>query len=431
MAIIVLILIVVIGGSYALFTTTSEGKGALNIVTGDLKTFFESDELDSDNEIVIKPNEVRTIVVNLKNVNSIDAKYNFYYSINKSGADVEVGYLQTGDEAPTTAGYTIGKSGSDLDTKAIKIRILNNEEENVTITFGSSVGLVNDTLEFPSGKSVINKVESNIIQAYTYDDTNEETKCIIGEEKTCVETNCLDSTDANSCPVGTIIRYAVNDTENKYFYVLHDNGTTMTLQQRENTVSNIAWYSEEVTNGDGTTTIADNTKGPLTILPKLEEATSTWTNVNEQEYTAGYTNFYENACTSDENYKITCSINTYNGDSNNLTLEKRKVRARMITAQEASSTGCLAYRSDGENNYNSGTCPEFMHNYLYQSTSNGGSYDDNTTDEKGNYNISYWTMSAESTNSTTARAVHRAGYLYSHGSTDENIGARAVVEINK
>ena len=51
-AIVALVLVVIIGGSYALFTTTSEGKGALNIVTGDLKTYFESDELDSDNEVV-------------------------------------------------------------------------------------------------------------------------------------------------------------------------------------------------------------------------------------------------------------------------------------------------------------------------------------------------------------------------------------------
>ena len=42
-AIAVLILIVVIGGSYALFTTSSESKGALNIVIGDLKTLMESD----------------------------------------------------------------------------------------------------------------------------------------------------------------------------------------------------------------------------------------------------------------------------------------------------------------------------------------------------------------------------------------------------
>ena len=124
------------------------------------------------------------------------------------------------------------------------------------------------------------------IKAYTYSETGSN-KCINGEEKTCVENTCYKSKTANSCIQGTIIKYYVNDTEQKVFYVLHDDGATITMQQRENTVRNIAWYQDA----------NDNTKGPLTILPYLEAATSTWTNVEFQEYTAGYTNFYENAYT--------------------------------------------------------------------------------------------------------------------------------------
>ena len=438
-AIVVLLLVAVIGGSYALFTTTSESKGALNIVTGDLKPYFESKELDSDNEVVLAPNEVKTISITMKNVNPINAKYNLYYSVNNIEAPVEVGYLTTGDEAPTTAGYTINKGA----TKTIKVRILNNHTENVTLNFGSSVGLTNDNLAFPTGKNTIDQVQSNVIQAYTYDEVNETTKCINGEEDTCVETTCLDNSAANSCPQGTIIRYAVNDKENKYFYVLHDDGATLTLQQRENTVRNIPWYSEEVTNADGTkTTVNDNTKGPLTILPKLEEATSTWTNVNFQEYTAGYTNFFENAftgCDQTGDYKITCNVNTYNSDSNNLTLSKRKVRARMITAQEASSTGCLAWKDgsinstvmgNSKNAYNQGSCPDWMHNYLYQSKDSGGSYDDKTANENGTYNYHYWTMSTLSSTTNYAWRVNSEGN-YNATSVYSDGCARAVVVINK
>ncbi len=270
------------------------------------------------------------------------------------------------------------------------------------------------------------------IKAYTYSET-ESNKCINGEEKTCVENTCYKSKTANSCVQGTIIKYYVNDTEQKVFYVLHDDGATITMQQRENTVRNIAWYQDA----------NDNTKGPLTILPYLEAATSTWTNVEFQEYTAGYTNFYENAytgCTySKSNYKITCSVNTYNGDSSNLTLSKRKVRARMITVQEANSTGCLVYKDGSTNStimgssidaYNQGSCPDWMHNYLHESTKFGGSYEDNTVNENGYYNNDYWTMSAAD-GSSFAWLVDCRGYLSSIYPFFSHYGARAVVVIAK
>ena len=265
------------------------------------------------------------------------------------------------------------------------------------------------------------------IKAYTYSETGSN-KCINGEEKTCVETKCYENKSANNCVQGTIIKYYVNDTEQKIFYVLHDDGDTITMQQRENTVRNIVWYKDS----------NDSTKGPLTILPYLEAATATWTNVELQEYTAGYTNFYENAytgCTySTSNYKITCSVNTYNGDQANLTLSKRKVRARMITAQEASSTGCLVWKDGSEDStINQGSCPDFMHNYLVQSKTYGGSYEDNTVNEDGVYSYDYWTMSADSSDSSHAWSVSRKGFMYSssYGTCDTGYGARAVVVISK
>ncbi len=434
-AIVALIIIILIGGSYALFTTYSESKGALNIVTGDLKSSMTSDQLDDDNQAVVEPNQVKTVIISLKNVNPVEAKYNLYYSTSKENANIEIGYLTTGDDAPTTLGYTIPKTGSSDDTKTIKVRILNNEKENITVTFGSSVGLAKSNLDFPDGKQALTKIDSNVIQAYNYQEDKTATNyCINGEEETCEKTTCLESSDANSCIQGTIVRYAVSDTENHYFYVLHDDGATLTLQQRENTVRNIPWYKDS----------NDSTKGPLTILPYLEAATATWTNVELQEYTAGYTNFYENAytgCTySTSNYKINCSVNTYNGDSANLTLSKRKVRARMITAQEVNSTSCLVLKDGSKdstimgnsiNAYNYGSCPDWMHNYLYQSTSYGGSYNDNTTNEDGIYNYDYWTMSAHSSFSPTAWTVTHGGTLYNNLTSNTGNGARAVIQIDK
>ena len=449
-AIAVLILIVVIGGSYALFTTSSESKGALNIVTGDLKPSMTSDQLDEDNDVVVEPNQVKTVIISLKNVNPVEAKYNLYYSTSKENANIEIGYLTTGDDAPTTLGYTIPKTGSSDDTKTIKVRILNNEKENITVTFGSNVGLAKSNLDFPTGKQALTKIDSNVIQAYNYQEDKTATNyCINGEEETCEKTTCLENSDANSCTQGTIVRYAVSDTENHYFYVLHDDGATLTLQQRENTVKNVPWISKEDYIAAGGTeaeygTDGNNTKGPITAITKLEEATKTWSNVNDMTYQMGTTNFNgTNAftgCTSDSNYKITCSVNTYNSDEATLTFPKRTAKARMITAQEASSTSCLVWKDgltdstimgNSINAYNVGSCPDWVHNYLYQSTSYGGSYNDNTVNKDGIYNYNYWIMSAISSSSAGVWTVHNEGSLYYYGAFYTGNGVRAVIQIDK
>ena len=83
------------------------------------------------------------------------------------------------------------------------------------------------------------------------------------------------------------------------------------------------------------------------------------------------------------------------------------------------------------NDYNGGSCPDFMHNYLYQSKTYGGSYNDNTVNENGIYNYDYWTMSANSSYSFHAWSVRREGHLYSGSTSDIGRGARAVVVISK
>ncbi len=269
-----------------------------------------------------------------------------------------------------------------------------------------------------------------LITAYEYHE-QEPNKCINGEEKTCVKTDCYKK--GKTCKQGTIIKYYVNDSEFHYFYVLRDDGTKITMQQRENTIRNIAWHAES----------NDNTKGPTTVLPALEQATSTWVNVNVIEYEPGVTTLYENSntgCTytasTDSDYKIRCETNTYTST----VLGTRKARARMITALEAGSTGCLMYKDGATdsrvippsiNAYNQGSCPDWMHNYLYHSKNYGGSYSNDTVNENGVNDHAYWTMSAYSGNTTNAWYVPGGGNL-TYGNTIDIIrGARAVVEITK
>ncbi len=249
-----------------------------------------------------------------------------------------------------------------------------------------------------------------LITAYEYHE--QEPKCINGEEKTCIKTDCYKK--GKTCTQGTVIKYYVNDSEFHYFYVLRDNGTIITMQQRENTIRNIAWHAES----------NDNTKGPTTVLPALEQATSTWVNVNVLEYEPGVTTLYENAytgCSTTEDYKIKCETNTYT----NSVLGVRKARARIITSLEAVNTGCLTY-----NNKANGSCPDWMHNYLLSSKSFGGSYNNDTRNENGVCDFHYWTMSAQF-GTPYALSVIREGQIGSIDTSRVDGGARAVVEITK
>ncbi len=304
-----------------------------------------------------------------------------------------------------------------------------------TIISSINVGYSNE-----SSKLVADNVQEAIDEVYdksfnktqitAYEYSEQDPKCINGEEKTCVKTDCYKK--GKACSQGTVIKYYVNDSEFHYFYVLRDDGTTITMQQRENTIRNIPWHAGA----------NDNSKGPDTILPQLEAATSTWVNVNVLEYEPGVTNLYENAytgCTytasTTSDYKIRCETNTYT----NSVLGTRKARARMITVLEASSTGCLVWKNGATdsrvikpsiNAYNQGSCPDWMHNYLWQSKNFGGSYNNDTVNENGEYNYDYWTMSANSGNTPYAWYVARDG-LVNNNVTYADYGARAVVEITK
>ena len=61
-------------------------------------------------------------------------------------------------------------------------------------------------------------------------------------------------------------------------------------------------------------------------------------------------------------YSIKCSSNTY-------TMSSRTAKARMITMQEARNAGCSS---------DSMSCPKWMYNYLYNSTSYNGTKNDTT-----------------------------------------------------
>ena len=157
-------LFLVVGGfSYALFTSSAERKGSLNIVTGQLAATMESESLDSNHSIIIKSGESKEIVITLKNENGRDAKFNFWYEV----ADgVNVSYDSTKDEPMGEEGEVIKDNG----VKTYRLKIANNTDKDEVITFGSNGGLYNKKLTFPSGKKIVEGIvpivdtEANMIK---------------------------------------------------------------------------------------------------------------------------------------------------------------------------------------------------------------------------------------------------------------------------
>ena len=248
---------------------------------------------------------------------------------------------------------------------------------------------------------------NKFVEAYTYNAS----RCVTGNESTCVKTECYKTKSAGACPAGTIIRYKVRPGEAVTFHVMYDDASTITMQSQRNTIYNTPWIS--ALDYSGSTTYK-NDKGPLTILSALESATAGWVNVNDQTYEMGTTVFKQNKYTGCSEYNE-CRANTY-------TLSSRTAKARMIAVQEAALAGCTARMK---------SCPKWMNNYLSQSTSFGGTENDTSHGPAGTTNDGYRTMSARSTDTSNAWLVFQIGNINLSNANNTNFGARAVVVVNK
>ena len=157
-------LLLIVGGfSYALFTSSTERRGSLNIVTGEIAATIESDGLDKNHSMIIKSGESKEIVITLKNENEVDAKFNFWYEV----ADgVNVSYDITKDKPMGEEGEVIQDNG----IKTYRLKIANNTDKDEIITFGSNGGLYNKKLVFPSDKKIVEGIipvvdtEANMIK---------------------------------------------------------------------------------------------------------------------------------------------------------------------------------------------------------------------------------------------------------------------------
>ena len=218
-------LFLIVGGfSYALFTSSAERRGSLNIVTGEIAATIESESLDKNHSMIIKSGESKEIVITLKNENERDAKFNFWYEV----ADgVNVSYDSTKDEPMGEEGEVIQDNG----VKTYRLKIANNTDNDEVITFGSNGGLYNKRLSFPSGKKMVEGIipvvdtEANMIKVVWNEsssiwekaDSNNWYDYDFGKWANAVTVTTATRSKYQSATAGTAI--AMNDIETMWVYI--------------------------------------------------------------------------------------------------------------------------------------------------------------------------------------------------------------------
>jgi hypothetical protein len=287
--------------------------------------------------------------------------------------------------------------------------IIYSNKDEISELIGINVKDVYNSTNNNVCKKGINK---NILAIYDYNDTvvsGADGYCVDGSESTCKEASCVSNIInngwfINDCKAGSIVKYKVNDFYTVYFYVLHDDGDTMTLQANIDSESQIS--------NDLYSTWGDSVLiGPINPLSIVTTLTEKWTNVNDLNYSLGETSFlkYPNNIKYANSYTYCgspsgCSQNYYTLSSNLTT----KVKARIISVQEAADLGC----TDKEN-----SCPTWMWKDISSKARN------------------YWTINTASSSNGAASVweIRFRGNLQRtyNNSTEQVHFAKAVVEINK
>lgn len=152
---------------------------------------------------------------------------------------------------------------------------------------------------------------------------------------------CLNK--SNKCSRGTLINIKVNNKDNLDFYVIDDNGQTITLLMNENIGNNIKWTDNN-----------DCSKGPNIIINTIKDITKNWDNIKTK------------------NYLITDSAKCYNDQNEDL-------KARLLTYEEAISLGCAYYYKE--------TCPSYLYNNLNDASGYWLSTTMNPNDDEAAYTI--------------------------------------------
>lgn len=232
---LVLIFVISFGASYAIFMDKSEQHGKLNIVAGDLDYKIESDDL-VDNKITVGANEIKEITIKLSSLNDIDSKYELFYTLDKTNANLRVGYsIDTKDSISGTINAN--------SAKTITIVIRNESDNDSTITFDTIGGLVNNDLILTEGNSL-----NQVVGKYTAYNIGDEitltdgSKWHVLEESDETQENVVLLSDYNLNSDGTYNDECGSDIDENYACSTMAYDTDNTNIYDENDSNNIGYF---------------------------------------------------------------------------------------------------------------------------------------------------------------------------------------------
>ncbi len=143
--VMLLMVVGIIGFSYALFTTKAEKKGALNIVAGDVSCPIQSSDLEN-NQITLQAKEEKEITVTLTNQSLIDIHSMITYS---GSSNIEVLAASSNESEIELQSLAKGT------TLTYTLKLKNNGTSSEVVTLNGRCGLSNKDLTLNEGETQI------------------------------------------------------------------------------------------------------------------------------------------------------------------------------------------------------------------------------------------------------------------------------------
>jgi len=219
-----LIGIILLYTSHALFTTPTIEKSAITIKAGTMDPTIKVDGVIT-NKLTVAAGEEKVFTVTVENLNSITGRFLFYYT-GSIQTDVAMGYLDgTGLNQPSANSFVLSPNGK----KTYSIKVKNSSTSSQTITLGGIGGLESFSLTMPSGAKAISSY------CFTFSTSSG---------------TITDYKEDASCPKDVVIPNTINEVSviaigNRAFY--QDQLTSVTIPDNITTIERSAFSRNQLT----------------------------------------------------------------------------------------------------------------------------------------------------------------------------------------